>query len=106
MDIKYQEKTSLFDISVSYYNVSLGDMSKNADEKCFCPTNKTCLRKGAVDLTPCVGAPIIITLPHFFDADESYLEGVRGLRPDPSKHGIEFYLEPVRKKHAVDFSHR
>ncbi len=30
-------------------------MSTEPDLKCFCPTNTTCLKKGAFDLTKCIG---------------------------------------------------
>lgn len=34
-----------------------------------------------MDLSKCVGAPLIGSLPHFYKADESLLEGVEGLNP-------------------------
>lgn len=33
-------------IPVSSYFASLGDQSKNPEEKCFCTTPETCLKKG------------------------------------------------------------
>lgn len=95
LDIKYVGETTYQNIPVSIYNTSLGDMSKNLNEKCYCPTPTTCLRKGAIDLEKCSGAPIIVTLPHFYDADNYYLKGIRGLKPDIIKHGVQFYFETV-----------
>ncbi|XP_044727690.1 sensory neuron membrane protein 1-like isoform X2 [Chrysoperla carnea] len=82
-------------IPARYYTATLGDMSKNKNEKCFCPTPDTCLKKGSMDLTKCLGAPLVITLPHFYDADESFLGPVRGLHPNVKDHGIYIYFEPM-----------
>lgn len=40
-------------------------------------------------------SPIVVTLPHFYDADPSFLEAVDGLRPDSKKHQIMILFEPV-----------
>ncbi|BES93072.1 Sensory neuron membrane protein 1 [Nesidiocoris tenuis] len=75
------------------YNVDLGDMKNNPKDACYCV--KKCYKKGTVDLTKCQGAPLIGTLPHFYLADESYLDGVVGLRPNKDKHEIIFVMEPI-----------
>jgi hypothetical protein len=35
---------------------------------------------------PVAGAPIMMSLPHFYLGDPSLLETVKGLKPDPVKH--------------------
>lgn len=57
-------------------------MSKNEREKCFCPTPETCLTKNLYDMTKCLGVPIIGSLPHFYDAEENWLQMVDGLHPN------------------------
>ncbi|KAL3265255.1 hypothetical protein HHI36_009469 [Cryptolaemus montrouzieri] len=84
-------------------------MSKNADEKCFCPTNDTCLKKGLMDLFKCIGVPIYVSLPHFYDSDESYLRTVKGLNPNKEKHSIEILFEhmtggPVSARKRLQFN--
>ena len=37
-----------------------------------------------------------MSLPHFYDADLSFLNGVEGLEPIQEKHQIYFNFEPVR----------
>ena len=37
--------------------------------------------------------PLALSFPHFYQADESYLDGVYGLRPEKEKH--EFTLDVV-----------
>lgn len=85
-------------IPVRKYSASLGDMSRNEDEKCYCPTPDTCLKKGIMDLYKCIGVPIYASLPHFYDTDESYLKGVKGLKPEKTKHEIIILFEGVSKE--------
>nr|WVD93741.1 sensory neuron membrane protein 1b [Graphosoma rubrolineatum] len=92
---KFQHKMVYKGIPGNYYTADLGDMSSNPEEKCFCPTPTTCLKKGAFDISKCVGAPIVLTLPHFYSTDPSYLEGVEGLHPDREKHQIFLNFEPM-----------
>ena len=51
-------------------------------EKCFCPTPDTCLTKNLFDLSKCVGAPFVASLPHLLGSDEKYLKMVDGLHPN------------------------
>lgn len=106
---RYEKNTKYDGIPVWLYSASLGDMSKNADEKCFCPTNETCLKKGMMDLFKCIGVPIYVSLPHFYDSDESYLRAVEGLHPSKTLHGIEIYFEhmtggPVSARKRLQFN--
>lgn len=80
------------------YATSLGDMSKNMDEKCFCPTPKTCLPKGIMDLNNCLGVPIYATLPHFYKVDKAVRKKVKGLTPSAEKHALALTMEPVSLK--------
>ena len=43
-----------------------------------------------------VNAPVVISLPHFYEADEDYLRAVEGLSPNGSNHGTFLDVEPVR----------
>lgn len=78
------------------YKADLGDQTANKEDKCFCATPTTCLKKGVMDLTKCVGAPIMVSLPHFYNCDASYQSMVRGLHPNEYEHGIKILFESVR----------
>jgi hypothetical protein len=41
------------------------------------------------------GAPIMASLPHFYDAAMEYQNGVIGLNPSKEKHEILMVFEPV-----------
>ncbi|XP_077302560.1 sensory neuron membrane protein 2 [Arctopsyche grandis] len=68
---------------------------------CFC-LNQTigitqpngCLKKGAMELYPCFDSHVVLSYPHFLDADEEYQSGVNGLSPDKDLHRIFLDIEP------------
>ena len=39
--------------------------------------------------------PIILSWPHFLNAEEKYSKAVEGLKPDPQKHGFWFDIQDV-----------
>jgi hypothetical protein len=47
------------------------------------------------------GAPIIASLPHFYDAAPEYQTGVIGLNPSKEKHEILMIFEPVSLSEVV-----
>ncbi|XP_066254528.1 sensory neuron membrane protein 2-like [Euwallacea similis] len=72
-----------------------------AERDCYC-TKKTkddkekdsCFLDGVLDFYPCVGVPLLLSQPHFLNADKKYLSGVTGLSPNKQNHGIHLLLEP------------
>nr|UTN00849.1 sensory neurons membrane protein [Semanotus bifasciatus] len=100
----YVKHTKYDGIPVSEYAANLGDMSKNADEKCYCPTPETCLKKGVMDLYKCAGVPIYASLPHFFGSDKSYVKGIKGLTPDKNKHEIKILFEAVSRYSSLSLN--
>ncbi|XP_039294112.1 sensory neuron membrane protein 1-like [Nilaparvata lugens] len=74
---------------------------------CYCSRPKKC-PPGAVDITPCLGAPLTATFPHFFDAPE-FQNDVIGLNPDRAKHSTYGILQeasgvPLRGRRRVQIS--
>lgn len=37
----------------------------------------------------------MVSFPHFFEADSSYLENINGLHPNRERHRTTFLIEPV-----------
>lgn len=67
------------------------------ENECFCVPNKLkCLKSGVLDISACkMGAPIVVSLPHFLYADSSYLHGVTGLHPSSNLHQTNLFVEPL-----------
>lgn len=42
-----------------------------------------------------LGAPVVLSFPHFYFADPSYLNAVEGLHPNSSIHSFHIDVEPV-----------
>ena len=65
----------------------------NPDNACYCledesPTFK-CFKSGVMDMKPCKRdsmAPVALSQPHFYNADQSFLDAVEGMRPSKEKH--------------------
>lgn len=70
--------------------------------ECFCidkisgalKEENGCLYSGAIDLTECLDAPIVATLPHFYGGHPTYEKMIDGINPDPKKHQIFLEVEP------------
>lgn len=51
---------------------------------------------GVLNISACrFGTPVFMSFPHFYGADEFYLNQVEGLNPDKSKHQFYMTMEPV-----------
>ncbi|KAJ8915890.1 hypothetical protein NQ315_015503 [Exocentrus adspersus] len=92
---RYVEDAVVKGVNVRRYEVDLGDMEHNIQDKCYCPTPKTCLKRGVFDMSKCMGVPIYATLPHFLRADKIYSKQVKGLSPSLDDHIINMYFEPM-----------
>lgn len=61
---------------------------------CYC--NGECTPSGMINVTMCrFGAPVFISLPHFYKADPSLLDHIEGLNPNDTQHSFSITLEPV-----------
>ncbi|XP_069696282.1 sensory neuron membrane protein 1-like [Periplaneta americana] len=94
-DAEYQYQTTYSGIRAFKYAVDLGDTSTDPELKCYCTTPETCLKHGVHDISRCAGHPLVVSLPHFYMADEEYLDGVVGLNPSQEKHQITLLFEPL-----------
>lgn len=105
MTLQYLEDTSFKGISGYRFAPGPEVMAspvENGNNYCFCPQvasgltkENGCLRKGAMDLSGCQGIPVIVTYPHFYEADPFYLEGVVGLNPQADLHRMQLDVEPM-----------
>jgi len=69
----------------------------NPENACFCKGG-SCegVPSGTFNISTCsYGAPILLSRPHFLNADESLKEDVVGLRGNPAEHDSYIDIEPV-----------
>lgn len=49
-----------------------------------------------MDLFPCLGTPLVATMPHFYNADPSFAEAIATpMTPEKEKHQIYIDMETV-----------
>jgi len=67
---------------------------ENPDNEGFCEP-KPCLGPGMYRLSNCRhDAPVVLSSPHLYGADEATINSVKGIHPDPNKHKTRLFVEP------------
>ncbi|KAM8829071.1 lysosome membrane protein 2c isoform 1-T1 [Spinachia spinachia] len=62
----------------------------------FCVPIGNCLGSGVLNVSPCKrGAPIAMSSPHFYQADEKYVRDVFGMRPQREQHQTIIDIHPL-----------
>ncbi|XP_065099686.1 lysosome membrane protein 2c [Paramisgurnus dabryanus] len=68
----------------------------NPDNAGFCVPNGTCLSSGLLNVSVCKeGAPIIMSSPHFYQADDKYVQDVFGMNPRKEEHETAIDVNPL-----------
>lgn len=65
----YQHPSKYAGIKTNHFTVNF-DVSKYGSPNCYCRDGEICPPKGVLDLFPCVGTPIAITAPHFYNGNQ------------------------------------
>ncbi|XP_028273047.1 lysosome membrane protein 2c [Parambassis ranga] len=72
------------------------NLTVNPANEGFCVPAGNCLGSGVLNVSPCKqGAPIIMSSPHFYQADEKFVEGVFGMRPNKEYHQTTIDIHPL-----------
>ncbi|KAL2099686.1 hypothetical protein ACEWY4_004080 [Coilia grayii] len=62
----------------------------------FCVPAGNCLGSGLLNVSPCKqGAPIIMSSPHFYQADEKFVDDVIGMKPRKEYHETAIDINPL-----------
>ena len=116
MEENYIAGVKTFDFELpkeTFYNSTL-----NPENSGFC--SQDCLGNGVMDISKCYGgilslneldkflkisslidyqgAPSYISMPHFLNAEEKFVNSLTGLKPNASLHKFIIHFEPVRIK--------
>ncbi|KAG5676732.1 hypothetical protein PVAND_006541 [Polypedilum vanderplanki] len=67
--------------------------TKYPENKCFFSGDN--VASGVLNVTACrLGAPVFMSFPHFYAADESYRNAIEGMAPNKEKHQFYMTFEP------------
>ncbi|CAH0546699.1 unnamed protein product [Brassicogethes aeneus] len=101
VDINYSGKDSYKGIEGFRFQIDKNTVwfkTNTSEEDCFCTkqtknmnNEKDCFLDGIVDMQPCIGSPILFSLPHFLHADKKYINTVEGIDP-PVPENFETFL--------------
>ncbi|XP_056424684.1 lysosome membrane protein 2 isoform X2 [Hyla sarda] len=72
------------------------NVSINPDNAGFCVPEGNCLPSGLLNVSVCKqGAPIILSSPHFYQADESVINSIVGMKPKKEDDEIFMDINPL-----------
>ncbi|XP_067894635.1 lysosome membrane protein 2-like [Heterodontus francisci] len=70
--------------------------SDNPANSGFCVPAGNCLGSGVLNVSTCrQGAPIILSSPHFYQADQKYIDDIEGMHPDKANHETFLDINPL-----------
>ncbi|MED6257026.1 hypothetical protein ATANTOWER_006973 [Ataeniobius toweri] len=77
-------------------NDVLMNPKENPTNAGFCVPAGECLGTGVLKVSVCrEGAPIVVSFPHFYQADPAYINAVDGLNPNKEEHETYLDLQPT-----------
>ncbi|KAM4635702.1 lysosome membrane protein 2c [Polymixia lowei] len=72
------------------------DLTVNPENAGFCVPAGNCLGSGLLNVSACKqGAPIIMSSPHFYQADEKFVLDVVGMNPKKEQHQTTIDINPL-----------
>lgn len=104
IELNFWLKSNFFGIPTAVFTNRFDYVGSDEKSRCFCRPLDKCPKMGTIDIMPCVGAPVIISLPHFLHGDPSLLVPIgSGLEPHAKNHEFFLKMEMVSKLSPVSF---
>ncbi|XP_058049449.1 lysosome membrane protein 2 isoform X2 [Ahaetulla prasina] len=96
--INFEEELTVLGIPTYRFTSPLkffANVSVNPDNAGFCVPAGHCTGAGILNITGCKqGAPIFLSLPHFFHADEKYIKSIEGMHPNKQNDDTFLDINP------------
>ncbi|CAH8509316.1 unnamed protein product [Schistosoma turkestanicum] len=95
IQLNWYSTSELYNLSVYKYILSENTF-KSTENKGFCLNWSDCFKDGVLDMSSCQSnAPVVVSQPHFINADKSYQNAVEGIQPNNEEFNTTIYIEPI-----------
>lgn len=96
LDLYFTDEQYINGLTVYKYSSTertLDNGQKYSENQCF--TSNDDILSGVMNISACrYGAPVFVSMPHFYAADPSYLNYTEGLSPSEDEHAFYIALDP------------
>uniref|UniRef100_A0A8C5XTP6 Scavenger receptor class B member 2 n=1 Tax=Microcebus murinus TaxID=30608 RepID=A0A8C5XTP6_MICMU len=94
--ITFSDFESVHGLPAFRYKVPAEILANTSDNAGFCVPEGNCLGSGVLNVSICKnGAPIIMSFPHFYQADERFVSAIKGMHPNKEAHETFVDINPL-----------
>uniref|UniRef100_A0A673YAM6 Scavenger receptor class B, member 2c n=1 Tax=Salmo trutta TaxID=8032 RepID=A0A673YAM6_SALTR len=94
----YEEESSVMGIPGYRFSPPSTVFANTTENAGFCSPPGNCLGSGVLQVSACKqDAPIVMSSPHFYQADEKFVEDIFGMKPNKKQHETIIDINPVCK---------
>ncbi|KAI5278887.1 lysosome membrane protein 2 [Manis pentadactyla] len=94
--ITFSDFDSVEGLPAFRYGVPKEILANTSENAGFCIPKGNCLGSGVLNISICKnGAPIVISFPHFYQADERFVSAIKGMHPNKEYHESFVDINPL-----------
>uniref|UniRef100_A0A5F5PG43 Scavenger receptor class B member 2 n=2 Tax=Equus TaxID=9789 RepID=A0A5F5PG43_HORSE len=94
--ITFSDFESVRGLPALRYKVPAEILANTSDNAGFCIPEGNCLGSGVLNVSICKnGAPIVMSFPHFYQADEKFVSAIDGMHPNKDYHETFVDINPL-----------
>ncbi|XP_005388239.1 PREDICTED: lysosome membrane protein 2 [Chinchilla lanigera] len=94
--ITFSDYESVEGLPAFRYKVPAEILANTTENAGFCLPEGNCLGSGVLNVSICKnGVPIIMSFPHFYQADERFISAIQGLHPNKEDHETFVDINPL-----------
>uniref|UniRef100_A0A8C7Q3T0 Scavenger receptor class B member 2 n=1 Tax=Oncorhynchus mykiss TaxID=8022 RepID=A0A8C7Q3T0_ONCMY len=94
----YEEESSVMGVPGYRFSPPSKVFANTTENAGFCSPPGNCLGSGVLQVSACKqDAPIVMSSPHFYQADEKFVKDIFGMKPNKEQHETIIDINPVCK---------